>query len=1195
MKVTKLVLSLLILLTCYSISAQKNHLGNFFQIVKHRNEEFNQRFVQKKSLNEEQLKKLEKDYKKYLRWVAFWEKRIDSDGDMSTYSQNTLNRANISAVKAEFQQKNMNVSWSQVGPATFPTGHDSYPGYTWPTGIKGIGRVDAIAVNPNNSNHVFIGTRAGGIWETLNINAANVVWNSLTNDIPSLTVNDLKIVNNTLYASTSSVGTVCCDNLYGLGVIRKNLNSSEWIFPKEEFDSYRMAISSSNPKIIYSVSNKKVHRSTDGGITWEVLTTPVANINNTKLHLEFIEVNPINSNVVIVAGRLSRWDSVSDPTTNLLVFRTEDGGRSWTNVTDTIESVINTAFSNAGSFDIPVDFSSIGNIPDAFATYDYNGTLYLGLRDRFRRVYFVTADGVWDNFTFYNTLGSNNRFSYGVDDMTMVFQVVDDDNILVGNRTFRRIKNSTHQIFSLGNYSQLHQDIRSIHYDASMGRLLMGTDGSIHKSFDSNNDLNFNNFPNLSGNLNLYLAYNMGYVNQGGTRTIRIGTQDTGWYENSNFGSDWNGWARTEGIWGEGMVFSDPNDGNIVYFSNKRVMQKSIDAGTSVGGTLFVIGSWSVGGGEPFQVSPNSSNQLVFDKLTTGGNYPIHLSNDQLSSHVNISNGVQDLVEGRNSALEISKANSSPLYIARHKFFEGFNNTIYKTANLDFSNPSNITYQNLTGNLRAYDPDILDKALVTDIEVDDTNANKVWIGFGNLEEGKKVYYSSDGGTTWTNISSNLPNIPLNTIQYDAVNQTLYTGTDYGVYYYNNSTGLWARYGVGLPVAIVTTIAIDNIANEIIASTHGRSVWTAPLMTAPCSDRIVTSSEVWLNDIDICGDLIIQGKGSLKSHARIKANNIIIKGGCSLTSEGGEITSNHHNTSSENLNTDIFVESGSNIKLVSATVNSFNINIADGANIFIKLQRDGVVEANYLNHSRINILDNATYSHATNADLILNDLESTVNLFDEFNLGAFGYATKIEAIPFGGQGSLNVIKTRDIYIQNETLIRGNKYRFDSDMSITTGNDVDINPSTFTGNFETNNADVILKAKQSITLDAGTIIEANSFIAFIDGDDLTNFNKNVIADKEDPSQEYFEVKEITEKIVESVSVYPNPASSFLHIKLNDETLKKGEVIIRDVSGNILKKILLENDEYKLDLSDFKKGVYFLNFSKGSTILFKRIIKL
>ena len=52
MKVTKLVLSLLILLTCYSISAQKNHLGNFFQIVKHRNEEFNQRFVQKKSLNE---------------------------------------------------------------------------------------------------------------------------------------------------------------------------------------------------------------------------------------------------------------------------------------------------------------------------------------------------------------------------------------------------------------------------------------------------------------------------------------------------------------------------------------------------------------------------------------------------------------------------------------------------------------------------------------------------------------------------------------------------------------------------------------------------------------------------------------------------------------------------------------------------------------------------------------------------------------------------------------------------------------------------------------------------------------------------------------------------------------------------------------------------------------------------------------
>jgi hypothetical protein len=989
------------------------------------------------------------------------------------------------------------------------------------------------------------------------------------------------------------------DDYYGLGVIRKDLNSSEWIIPKEKFDSYRMAISASNPNIMYSVSNKEVHRSVDGGVTWERATDPVSNINDTRLFLEFIEVNPINSDIAIVTGRLNKWASVPDPTANLLVFKTEDGGRTWTNLTDSLETLLNNAFTSAGSSDTPMNFSTVHNLPDAFSTYNYNGKLYLCLRANTYRAYFLTADGVWDNFSLYNSLGTDNRFGYSVDAVTPVFQVVNPDDILYGGWFLRSIKNPSHSISVIASFSQLHQDIRSVNYDSSMGRLLVGTDGSIHKAFDTSNNLVFPSYPNMAGNLNLFLAYNMGYVNAGGVRRVRIGTQDTGFYENTFSGFGWGGWSRTNSVWGEGMVFTDPSNANNVYFDDRRNLKKSTNAGASITGTLFVVGEWSIGGGEAFQVNPNNSNQLVFDKRTTGGNYPIHLSNNQLSSQVDISNGVSDLVIGRNLALEISKANSSVLYVARRKFgwTNGINSTIYKTTNLNYSSPGSITYTNLTTSLNAYDPDILSKAFVEDIEVDDTNANKVWIGFGNLEEGKKVYYSSNGGTTWTNISNNLPNIKLNTIQYDAVNQTLYVGTDYGVYYYNDSTGLWARYGVGLPVSIVTTIAIDNTANEVIASTHGRSVWAAPLMTAPCNDRIVNSTEVWLGNEDICGDLIIQSGGWVRSHARIKANNIIIHSGGKLTSETGEITSNHHNTTSENLNTDVFVESGAEINLAAATVNSFNINVESGANIFIIPPRGGF-GITTLNHSRINVLDGATYNHATSSSLVLNDLESTVNLFDDFNFGAFGYATKVDAIPFSGDGSLNVIDLTDIYIQNESLISNSKYRWDSDTNISTGRAVDPNPFIPKADFDTNNADVILKAKQSITLDVGTIIETDSFIAFIDSEDLTNFDRNAIVEEgkeEYPIDKYDEIQEITTKIVESVSVYPNPASSFLRIKLNDETLQGSEVILRDVAGNTLKRISLEKDGATIDLSSFKKGVYLIHFSKGSKKLFKRVIKL
>jgi hypothetical protein len=240
------------------------------------------------------------------------------------------------------------------------------------------------------------------------------------------------------------------------------------------------------------------------------------------------------------------------------------------------------------------------------------------------------------------------------------------------------------------------------------------------------------------------------------------------------------------------------------------------------------------------------------------------------------------------------------------------------------------------------------------------------------------------------------------------------------------------------------------------------------------------------------------------------------------------------------------------------------------------------------------MDNATYKQTSNINVALNDLESTINFFDKFLFGAFIYINKIDAVVFSGLGSLNVINSTNIYIQNESLTSGNKYRFDSDTSISAGNCVNPDPFTLTGDFDTNNADVILKAKQSITLDPGTIIETDSFIAFIDSDDLSNYNKNSNIDDDITDGDVIKIKSINERVIESITVFPNPTRDYLNIQLKDDTLKNVEIVIRDVSGNIMHRSVMKENSKRVDLTRYKRGVYFLDFVKGKRILFKRIIK-
>jgi hypothetical protein len=86
-----------------------------------------------------------------------------------------------------------------------------------------------------------------------------------------------------------------------------------------------------------------------------------------------------------------------------------------------------------------------------------------------------------------------------------------------------------------------------------------------------------------------------------------------------------------------------------------------------------------------------------------------------------------------------------------------------------------------------------------------------------------VYRTTNYGLSWDDISSNLPEVPVNVIVVDPQNTTtLYIGTDYGVYYTTDVGVSWQPLGTGLPFSAVDDLVLHDGTRVLRAATHGRS-------------------------------------------------------------------------------------------------------------------------------------------------------------------------------------------------------------------------------------------------------------------------------------------------------------------------------------------------------------------------------------
>jgi hypothetical protein len=86
-----------------------------------------------------------------------------------------------------------------------------------------------------------------------------------------------------------------------------------------------------------------------------------------------------------------------------------------------------------------------------------------------------------------------------------------------------------------------------------------------------------------------------------------------------------------------------------------------------------------------------------------------------------------------------------------------------------------------------------------------------------------VYETTDGGTTWNDVSSNLPDVPASSIK-QLPSGALVLGTDLATFYRPARSTSWQVLGTGLPTTTVMDVETGPDGNVYVA-THGRGIWS----------------------------------------------------------------------------------------------------------------------------------------------------------------------------------------------------------------------------------------------------------------------------------------------------------------------------------------------------------------------------------
>lgn len=288
-------------------------------------------------------------------------------------------------------------------------------------------------------------------------------------------------------------------------------------------------------------------------------------------------------------------------------------------------------------------------------------------------------------------------------------------------------------------------------------------------------------------------------------------------------------WRRIHG--GDGMYFVEhPIDPRTLYAEYQNtIIEKSTNGGNSwVGATAGLTGAtpW-VGVITMDLADPN--------KLFAGTTKVFRTIDGCATPWVQSSQDLGNFV----SAIAIAPSDSNRVYAGTGDSYQrAGQGKIFRSDDGGATSP----WTEKTGTLPSSRP-------VTDIVVDGDDANRIIISYGGTNTGgpnaNALFLSTDGGNSWTDISGDLPNISVNAIALDPHNDnTVYVGTDVGVFRTTNGGADWLVFDNGIPNVVISDLHIDREDQMLYAATFGRGMYKlniAPAAVEPSVDLYLRDS------------------------------------------------------------------------------------------------------------------------------------------------------------------------------------------------------------------------------------------------------------------------------------------------------------------------------------------------------------------
>lgn len=698
-----------------------------------------------------------KGWKAYKRWEHFMSQRVSPDGKFFP-----PNKA-FTEYYAWLQQYGSGVSaqatanWTLMGPVQVP-GNGG-----------GSGRLSSVVFQPGNTQIIYVGAPAGGLWKSTNYGAT---WTPLTDHLPTLGVSDIVIDpnnTNTVYIAT---GDRDGDETYAVGVMKStdggitwNNTGLNWNITQARTVN-RLIMHPTNSQIIIAAASNGIWRTTNGGTNWTQTQT-------SGDHKD-MEMNPGSP------------DTIYATSTNV-IRRSVDNGITWSTVA-TVTGV--------NRIELAVTPANAAMVYALCSKSSDNG--FSSLRRSTDRGSNWSVMSTSPNVLGWNTTGSDSG-GQGWYDLSMAVSPTNANWVIIGgvNQWHSTNGGSSWTLnshwYGGGGKPYVHADVHHIVFEPGSSSIIYScNDGGIFRTTNSGAA-----WTDISAGLSIAMIYGISN-NPAVAGTVWAGHQDNG--TNRLQSGTWSQRIGGDGMW---TINSHTNTNTVygsLYYGD---INRSTNGGTSftqVAGNgvngITEDGGWVT----PYIQDPSNASVLYAGysrvwKTTNGGN--------AWTVAYAVSGGSGKLV-----AMDMSANNPNVVYSA--KVDRIFRNTTNITTGLPVTSAS-ITY----------------------IRVDPANENRLWVTFSGFSAANKIFRSTDGGSTWTNITYNLPNLPANCVEYKAgTTEELYIGTDVGVYSFDPATNTWSAFNTGLPNVIVRDLKIHAATSKMRAATYGRGLWETDLNTVP---------------------------------------------------------------------------------------------------------------------------------------------------------------------------------------------------------------------------------------------------------------------------------------------------------------------------------------------------------------------------